>query len=151
MELMPALYVFAFNTRNRMHGLSNAVEDWFRKAGDPAVGGSECPALPRVIIAGKTVGLLDDGYMRLDPGDDVWPKWRKEHGENVRPLMSFWDTKRRFGWLACSLLNYMACRLGPEHASLGVNYDLTRYLSFESYSKNDLEGKEGYHSPWVPK
>jgi len=93
-------------------------------------------------------GLLDDGHVRLDPGDEMWASWRQKSGPTVRCLMSFWDTKRRFGLLACHILHSVWARIGPSHGATGLQYGIDQYSPAEAYFKADMQGNLATHLCW---
>ncbi len=147
-EFIPATYMFSFKSRLGKKGLSKNVDEWFNEKSQPSVSNEQCAVLPRIIIAGKTIGLLDDGYILLDPGKGIKERWIKEHGPNTRPLMSFWSTKQRFGIMASHILYTITNRLKIEHGSLGVVYAIENYLPIMEYFLADMKGKEAYHNCW---
>lgn len=147
-EVMPAAFVFGYSTRLRKKALATAVGKWFDKENKPSVSSDRCPILPRIIVAGKTMGFLDDGALRIDPGDDIWANWRREHGESVRFLMGFWDADRRFGLLASRLVQVVCNRIGLAHGVSGGKYDVRQYAPYLKYIEQQMNGRKAYHLPW---
>lgn len=147
-EVIPASYVFAYNTCLSFEKLSSAVNDWFNGHGEPSIQSGLCAVLPRIIVAGQRIGLLDDGYIQIDPGDDVRKEWYKQCGPTARALMSFWDTKRRFGFLAAHILHTVSARLRPSHATSGCQYSSDHYYQGIDYFEVDMKGKGALHICW---
>ena len=147
-EFIPATYVYAFNTQLKAKGLSTAINTWFNSKGQPLVCDNHCAVLPRVVVGGHSLGLLHDGLIQIDPGEDVLAEWKKDNDSGPNHLMSFWDTKRRFGLLMIHLLHTVCSRIGLSHAVSGAEYGIDQYLSIEDYCKKDLEGKLAWHCLW---
>ena len=147
-EFIPASYIYAFNSKLKAKGLSTAVNNWFRSENQPIVCDNHCAVLPRVIVGGHSLGLLHDGLIQIDPGQDVLSEWKKDNHSAPSHVMSFWDTKRRFGWLMIHLLHTVSSRVGLSHAVSGAEYGIDQYLSIEDYFKKDLEGKPAWHNLW---
>lgn len=152
-EWMPAGYVFAFRSRLKVNGLSNAVDKWFEEKGQPTVHFNLCAALPRIVVAEQAVGFLDDGYTSLKLPKDAMQQARKEHGPGVRPLMGFWETERRFGFLAMHVLHTVSTRLGPRDGAIGPVYGFDPYLKdvWDEYmSSLRPKEKESHTLVWAP-
>lgn len=147
-EFMPATYIYAFNSRMGRKALANTVDRWFKSKGNPAMSDGYCAALPRIIVAGRSLGLLSDGFINLDPGEDVIASWIKDGNPSPKHMMSFWDTNRRFGWLMNHAIHTVCSRLGLSHALSGAKYGVDQYLLIDDYFRNDLEGKDGQHCLW---
>ncbi len=148
-EFIPATYIFGFNTKMRKKALANSVDKWFESNRKPAVGNDRlCAVLPRVIVAGCSIGLLHDGYLKIDPGNDVISKWKKENNSDPIHKMSFWDTNRRFGWLMIHLIHTVCSRVGLVHTLTGAKYGIDHYLNITDYFENDMGGKSAWHNIW---
>jgi len=148
-EFIPATYIYAFNTKLRKKALANSINNWFNLRQNPAVGNDGlCAVLPRVIVAGCSVGLLHDGYFKIDPGEPIVSDWIKENGSEPRYKMSFWDTNRRFGWLMIHLIHTVCSRVGLKHALSGAKYGIDHYLNIDDYFENDMGGKSAWHNLW---
>lgn len=148
-EFIPATYIYGFNTKIRKKALATSVNNWFESRKKPAVGNDRlCAVLPRVIVAGNSIGLLHDGYFKIDPGEDVISKWKKENSSDPRHKMSFWDTNRRFGWLMIHLIHTVCSRVGLMHALSGAKYGIDHYLNIVDYFENDMGGKSAWHNIW---
>lgn len=147
-EFIPATYIYAFNSKLRAKSLSTAVNNWFSSKEQPVVSDDHCAVLPRVVVGGNSLGLLHDGLIQIDPGKDVVAEWKKDNNSEPNHVMSFWDTKRRLGWLMIHLLHTVCSRVGLSHAISGAEYGIDQYLSIEDYFKNDLEGKHAWHDLW---
>lgn len=146
-EFMPPTYVFSFNSNFRAKGLCNNVDDWFCGKGKPVLSDDYCAVLPRVVACGNSLGLLNDGLIRIDPDKDVIAEWRKEHSE-PNHMMLFWDTKRRLGWLMIHLLHTVCSRIGLSHAVSGAEYGIDQHLSIDDYYSNDMKGKRAWYGLW---
>ncbi len=148
-EFIPATYIYAFNTKLRKKALANSTNKWFNLKKNPAVGNDGlCAVLPRVIVAGCSVGLLHDGYCKIDPGESIVSDWKKENDSEPRHKMSFWDTNRRFGWLMIHLIHTVCSRVGLTHALSGAKYGIDQYLRIDDYFENDMGGKSAWHCLW---
>lgn len=148
-ELIPATYIYAFNTKMKKKALANSTYKWFNLKENPAVGDNGlCAVLPRVIVAGCSVGLLHDGYCKIDPGEPVVSDWKKENDSKPRHIMSFWDTNRRFSWLMIHLIHTVCSRVGLTHALSGVKYGIDQYLRIDDYFEKDMDGKPAWHNLW---
>ena len=147
-EFIPATYIYAFNSKFRAKGLSTAVNNWCNSKEHPIVCDDHCAVLPRAVVGGNSLGLLHDGLIQIDPGADVIAEWKKDNDSGPNHVMSFWDTKRRFGWLMIHLLHTVCSRVGLSNAISGAEYGIDQYLSIEDYFKKDLEGKPGWHDLW---
>ncbi|MGV7223565.1 MAG: DUF6602 domain-containing protein [Nitrospinales bacterium] len=148
-EFIPATYIYAFNTKLRKKALANSTSNWFNLKQNPAVGNDGlCAVLPRVIVAGCSVGLLHDGYCKIDPGESIVSEWEKENGSEPRHKMSFWDTNRRFGWLMMHLIHTVCSRVGLTHATSGAKYGIDQYLNIDEYFEKDISGKSAWHNLW---
>jgi hypothetical protein len=147
-EFMPATYIYAFNSKMGGNALANSVDRWFKSKGNPAMADGYCAVLPRIIVAGHSLGLLSDGLINLDPGDDVIAKWIKNGNPRPKHMMSFWDNTRRFGWFMTHAIHTVCSRLGLSHALSGAKYGVDQYLSIDEYYQNDLKGKNGQHCLW---
>ena len=148
-EFIPATYIYAFNTKMRKKALANSTNKWFNSKKNPAVvNEGSCAVLPRVIVAGCSVGLLHDGYFEIDPGDPIVSDWKKENNSEPQHIMSFWDTKKRFGWLMIHLTHTVCSRIGLKHALSGAKYGIDQYLNINYYFENDMGGKSACHNIW---
>jgi hypothetical protein len=147
-ELIPSSYVYAFNSRLRKKGLSEQVNKWFELNKKPIVSDGLCAVLPRIIVAGRSLGLLHDGYIKIDPGNDVISIWKQENKSDPKHIMSFWDTNRRFGWLMIHIVHTVCSRVGLTHAVSGAKYAVDQYLISNDYFSKDMEGKNSCHCLW---
>ncbi|MCX5847741.1 MAG: hypothetical protein NTW12_15525 [Deltaproteobacteria bacterium] len=148
-EFIPATYIYGFNTKLRKKALANFIDKWFELRKNPAVGNDLlCAVLPRVIVAGCSVGLLHDGYFKIDQGEDVISQWKKKNESDPRHKMSFWDTNRRFGWLMIHLIHTVCSRVGLTHELSGAKYGIDHYLNIADYFENDMGGKSAWHNMW---
>lgn len=139
-EGLPACYLFAFRSKIRKTALANTVMRWFKKSRFPAACGQQCPHIPRVIVAGKSVALLSDGYARIVPSAEF---------PNERPLLSAWDSERRFGLLASHLLHTILSRFRPGNRTLGTTFELNNYIPAASYFEDELRRRKGQHVSWT--
>jgi len=149
-QFLPASYIFAFNSRMRMKSLSSNVERWWNANDKPEL---LVPLLPRVVVAGETVALLNDGFIRFTPPEEVRANLTKKYGNDARQLMVVWDTKRRFGWFALHLLHTVCARIGADNAVLGLGRKIDHYLqsTAEAYFQEHLADSRCWSIPWVPK
>ncbi len=60
----------------------------------------------------KVVGLLNDKWMVVDPGEKVRVDMLAQFGPGARVVMAFWAAQRQFGWLALRLIHDVNERLG---------------------------------------
>lgn len=130
-QASPKTYIFAFKSSIRTPKMSDIVGQWYRDHGSPV--SSYNIHLPRVIVAGKTVAVSNDGWMTFTLGEDE-QNFRQRFGENARPVMAVWRSKHRFGWLALHIMFNVAGRLGFVNRMLqvpgrtiGVEYSIDAY------------------------
>lgn len=147
-EIVPVFYVFAFNSPFRKKALSFRVEKWFTDNGQPAIFDNRCALLPRIIVAGQTIGILDDGYYQIDPGEDIKQKWSELYGPKAIELMSFWDAKYRFGILVSHILGTTTNRLGLAHHASSIQFSIEQYLPVMDYFNSHMKGKGAWHICW---
>lgn len=148
-ELVPSTYVFAFHSRMKAKSLANQVSDWFDGEGEPSVSEGHCARLPRVIVAGQSVGLLDDGFVLIEPETNVMEEAIQEYGPNVKHLMAFWDMKHRFGILVSHILHTVCERQGLLHGTIGLEYAIDQYLPLTDYFRSTIPKEERvWHIFW---
>jgi hypothetical protein len=147
-EFIPSTYIYAFNSKIRMKGLSTTVDNWFENKEKPKVSDGLCAVLPRIIVAGRSVGILHDEYYQIHPGDDIIAEWKEIHNSDPKHIMSFWDTNRRFGFFMIHLVTRVCSRIGMLHAISGDKYGFDHYLSIDDYYNNDLRGRTAFHCLW---
>lgn len=119
LNVTPSTYIFAFWTDIKCEGLRNQTLNWIRQNNHPRSLGGNILDLPRVIIAGTSFGVFDDGYFQI----------RDTDGSNQgKPIVMFGTTARRFGALACHLTRAVTARLGLIHGREGMKYSVAAYL-----------------------
>lgn len=147
-ELIPSAYVFAFNSRMKAKTLAKVVSDWFDSQGQTAVSNGHCAVVPRVIVAGSSVGLLDDGFVLIEPEPDVMEKALRDYGSEVKHLMAFWSIKHRFGILVSHVLHTVCNRYGLLHGATGLQYGIDPYLPLVDYFKSTITKEGVSHIFW---
>ncbi len=147
--LAPATYIFSFTSKLGKASLCKHVGRWFEKNDLPTINAGYCAVLPRIIVAGKTIGVLDDGLQLVDPGSDVMAEWARTHVDRPRHILGHWDTERRFGWFASHLLQTVCRRIGLVHGVFEEKYAVQQYFAVQDYFEEDLRGREGSLQPLV--
>jgi len=142
-EFIPSTYIFSFQSRLKRLALSRGVNAWFEQSGYPRLAANRCLAVPRVIVAGTTVGILGDNLISIDPRQPVEADPAMDPPSDVLNILGFWDVSRRFGWLASHLMHTSASRLGLVHAASGARYGFQQYLPIDEYFQEDIAGKTG--------
>jgi hypothetical protein len=141
-ELFPATYVFAFrglepgslcDAIDKCFGNGFPVVEFDAQAPDGPTGA--CPALPRVIIAGNSIGAANDGWITFHHTDEDKAAILANHGTNGRAMMAFWKTQWPFWWFGTHILHTVGCRLGMRHAASGLTYGVEPYIG----SPDELE------------
>ena len=137
-SLMPANYVFAYKSSISQKRLRDIVDDWYEYKHKPAFFNGQCAALPRIILAGKKIGMLDDGFVNIDPGNDVLDNWRKLGNSDLKVILGFWKTKYHFGFLMVHLLITISYRYELSHRKRNVEYAIEHYLTTLDYFKTEI-------------
>jgi hypothetical protein len=147
--LTPWTYVFAFNTSMKPHTVSKAVDNWYTGRGQSEH--PRCPHLPRVIAAPKVVALQHDGWVKIDPGDDVTRRIETKHGPRARCVMGVWPSAHHFGWIALHLMHAVHDRLGCLHFAEQVRRPLDQYLrpTATAYFEESMKGKRAHYIVWT--
>ena len=141
-SLCPSTYIFSFNTKIKKKALAGSIVDWCEENHIPEVCNGLCIKLPRIIVAGKTLAILRDGFQSINPGEDVIEDWKKSEGKkNYKHVVGVWDVGRRFGWFAQHLIFDVCNRIGLRHAGINIDYGVQQYLVQGNYFKNEMEGK----------
>jgi hypothetical protein len=130
-QVTPKTYIFAYTSGLSTPKISEVLGCWYREKGEPV---SSCNIhLPRVIVAGKTVAVANDGWMTFTLGEDG-ERFRRQFGETARPAMGVWRTDHRFGWLALHIAYNVCGRFGIVNRMLhvpnrtfGVEYSISSY------------------------
>lgn len=115
----PATYVFAFNSSLSLETTTTAVSNWWSKlkfAHSP-----HFPLLPRLIVSGNVVGIVDDGRIQLNASDG------KIH------TVALFKSEKQFRWLALHLMDVVSTRLGLRNYAERFDYRLSDYYPFEEY------------------
>jgi hypothetical protein len=104
--------------------------------------------VPRVIVAGRSIGLLDDGFVSIEPEPDVMEKALRDYGPEVKHLMAFWSIKHRFGILVSHVLHTVCNRYGLLHGATGLQYGIDPYLPLVDYFKSTITKEGVSHIFW---
>ncbi len=146
-SLFPPTYIFAIQNGLGCSSVRDATDAWFDR---PEKQKERVPVLPRIIVAGSTVGLLDDGSFQASFSDELKEQVLQQHGPHGRVLMSFWpQVKHRLSWLASHIMMSINMRMGIDHQFSQARLDVERYMPFNEcfLSEYDPE-KETEHISW---
>jgi len=143
----PSTYVFSFNTKLKKQALSDKLDKWCKANFIPESQDGICLKFPRIIVAGKTIALLSDGFISIDPGKDVVAQWKKsENKEEYKHLIGVWDVERRFGWFAQHLIFDVCNRIGLMHSGISkIDYAVEQYLVKSDYFRKEMNGEKAYY------
>lgn len=145
-SLTPRTYIFSFSTDMTTQSIMDATNEWYGANGQCRT--SFFPSLPAVIATQGTIGLMNDDWFMIDPGEDIREVMRNEQGEDARVVMGIWETQRQFGWLALRLLHDVNDRLGLPHEAMGAKLAIDSYLPAMDYFNEDCEGTLGRFIVW---
>jgi hypothetical protein len=116
----PATYIFAFNSTLSLEATTSCVRSWWQGGGCSY--STRFPVLPRVLTAGKIVGVTNDGRIRLQTTDGP-----------PAHVMALFRTAQRFRWLAIHLMDSVSQRLGLRNFGEQFDYRLSDYYPWASY------------------
>ncbi len=139
---LPASYIFAYNSKLNQSKTCDIVDKWFEKSGKPALFDGHCAQLPRVIVAGQIIGLLDDEIIDLHPGEDVLKNWSTDPSIKPKIIMAFCKTSNRFGFLMIHLLHTISNRFDLSNLKYNIEYSINQYLLNLNYFETELMNKE---------
>jgi hypothetical protein len=145
-EISPRNYVFSFATKMGMEAIKNTVNDWYTENGSLST--AYYPMLPAVFATQGIVGLSNDDWIQIDPGEDVLATMKKEQGDDSRVVMGLYPTRRQFGWLAIRIMHDVHVRLGLSHAHHQVPFSIDGYLPAKEYFEEDCAGKTAWYIIW---
>jgi hypothetical protein len=129
-RIQPATYIFAFNSALTFDTTAKAIKDWWNEMGCRNSG--YFPLLPRVIVAGGTVGVVNDGRFKLGAG----------HGTDH--VAAIFETTRRFRWLAVHLMDTVNQRLGVRNFGENFDYRISDYFPFDEYLAEIRQAKTAF-------
>jgi hypothetical protein len=118
-KFRPATYVFGFKTELSFETTCLRIQSWWNDIGCSY--SAQFPLLPRVFTAGTTVGLIEDGRVKINSVD------------GTPHVMTIFETERRFRWLALHLMDSVSQRLGLRNFAEQFDYRLTDYYPFDVY------------------
>jgi hypothetical protein len=127
--------------------IGRAVAEWYGEHRPQT--SSYNPGLPSLIATEGAVGLLNDGWIQIDPGD-AGEIMRRKHGDETRVVLGVWQSHRQFGWLALRLMHDTSDRLGRTYYVTQVRYSIDDYVPAQHYFDEDLHDKEGHFTFWHP-
>lgn len=145
-SIFPPTYVFAIQDGLSYSSVVDATNTWFER---PEKQQERVPVMPRMIVAGSTVGVLDDGSFKASFSDELKEQMLQQHGAHGRVLMSFWpQVKHRLSWLASHVLMSINMRMGVDHQFLAARLDIERYMPINDcfLSEYDPEKETEYIS-----
>lgn len=155
-EHLPASYVFSIASSMSAESICKFVMKWFESGNEGGTGeglahrsclNGFCAALPRVIVAGTKVGILDDGSFRVTRLENTNSDDDGGWGNLSPGSMTFWKTPHRFGLLASHLWHSTAARLGLTSHATGIEFTIDRYLPLDAYA-NEVEQENKHQFTW---
>lgn len=118
----PATYVFSFKSKLSQGATMKHLTNWWESFNYR--NSRYFPLLPRVITAGHTVCLTNDGRMDVS----------SQHG--IEHVVTAFKARLRFRWLAIHLMDTVSQRLGQRNFGENFTYRITDYYPFEEYLKD---------------
>ena len=119
-------YIFAVNEGLTAATIYECIGEWL---GNAKIKKKDWLPLPRVILAGDTLGLLFDGIQSFTIDERVSQKARETFGLNAMPLMAIYGgVPRRLSAFVTHLLLTISRRIGTQHFGLGGNLSILSYL-----------------------
>lgn len=98
----PSSYIFGYRSYTASADtFSRQVSDWWT---DSDLTVKDVGKLPKVIVAGRIVGLANSRFFKVDVSGELLEKANKSCGKNAKILMGFWEVEHPFGWLLIHLL-----------------------------------------------
>lgn len=128
-EALIPTYVFSFRGPTSPITMAKSIQAWSSnrvKHDNPL----KTPFLPRIIVAGNLVALLNDGVINIDAPGPV----------GTKVLYGIAKTRHRFGCLATHLLSSICDRLDTSEYP-AKKFVIDRYLSFASYAEEIMKSK----------
>lgn len=144
-ELMPSTYIFSYTSKISHSKLASLVDLWYESNNRPASSNNLCAFLPRVIVAGKIVGLLDDGFIQIEPPSKELNDWKEKYQCNPKTVMGFWKINYRFGFLLINLLRDVNCRFSLVHSRQGIEFGFDQYISTIDYYEKEMKDKFAHY------
>jgi len=144
-ELMPSTYIFSYTSKISHSKLCDYVDLWFQENGRPSSKNNLCAYLPRVIIAGKIVGLLDDGFLQIEPPKRELQEWKEKYKCDPKTIMGFWKINYRFGFLLINVLHDINSRFSMIHNKQGIEYGLDQYITSIDYFETEMKNKFAHY------
>ncbi len=118
-RIHPATYVFAFKSDLGLKTFSESLAEWW--VGQDCRHSRFFPLLPRVIVAGNNVSLVNDGWLNVVNSD------QSDH------TMAIFETKYRFRWFAFHLMNQVSLRLGIRNFAEKFDYRISDHFPLDAY------------------
>ena len=154
-EYLPSSYIFSIESKLSAETICKNVKNWFENSGSVSDGNKTnrsclegfCAALPRVIIAGQNVGILDDGSFRVSRLSDVKSNGTDDWGNLSPGSMTFWKIPHRYGIFLSHIWHACSARIGLRGHSTDLEFTIDRYSPLEDYS-NELKPVTGHQFSW---
>jgi len=147
-SLTPRTYVFSYSSQLTQKALCNGIDKWYT-----AKHGHENPELtflPRIVATPKTIAILSDDCLTVDPGHETNADAQEAFGKDARCVMGIWPTNRHFGLFVLHIMRTVTQRLGMmDHASR-VHFSLINDLQLvtDSYF-SEMKGKKANYIYWT--
>lgn len=134
-EMLVPTYVFSFQGPATAETLANSIVSWIETRAK--VGNLKAVYLPRLIVAGNLVAVLNDGLFNIN-------RVNRSALDEKKVLYLIAETPHRFGWLATHLISSVCGRLGTleipfKQTTLDPYLPVTAYIQEFRTSQNITE------------
>jgi hypothetical protein len=126
----PPTYIFSFNSSLSHQTTVSGIKTWWEAIG--CKHSAFFPLLPRVIVTGNAVGIVNDGWITLRSSSDGPANPTAPQTQNCN-VMSVFPTNLRFRWLALHLMNSVGARLGLRNHAEKFDYRISDYFPLDEY------------------
>lgn len=130
----PATYIFAFKSDLTAETTATKVQEWWQA--NHFAHSAFFPLLPRVIVTGNAVGIVNDGWLTLQTN---LPDGQVQDGPGTSVVtthvMTAFSSKMRFRWLAFHIMYAVSARLGLKNFGEEFQYRFTDYFPMDAYLK----------------
>jgi hypothetical protein len=113
-RIHPATYLFGFRSELSIETFAQSALTWWGEKG--YANSRYFPALPRMLVAGNIVGVVNDGRLKINTGD------------TRRHTMSLFATEKRFRWFAFHIMDQVSGRLGIKNVAENFTYRLSDHF-----------------------
>lgn len=140
-SVIPSTYVFSFSGTSVVDSLRSWVQSYYADAKFPFAAGFPrlCESLPRMILCGDLIGILNDGKISIR---------KPEQSDGSMPLMLFGAYEHRFSLLMSHILDTVCSRIGTESQNATTRFDVSSLLPITNCFNRISELISREHSSW---